>query len=111
MNVHLLVLVSGDGGEDGLGEAEGLDPFAAGHGLVGGQLAAEVLPDDVDARLVLVHGVEDDLGAAGERKVGLTRLVLSAQIHLTFLWVAPVNWLGLVVSLAPEGKSKTQTSL
>lgn len=61
MDVYLLVLVSGDGGENGLREAEGLDSFTAGHRLVGGQLAAEVLPDDVNARLVLVHGVEDDL--------------------------------------------------
>lgn len=57
----LLVLVGGDGGEHGLGEAEGLDPVPARHRLVLGQLAAEVLPDDVDPRLVLVHGVEDDL--------------------------------------------------
>lgn len=70
VNVYLLVLVSGDGGEDGLGEAEGLDPFPAGHGLVGGQLAAEVLPDDVNARLVLVHGVEDDLVGQRERSWG-----------------------------------------
>lgn len=69
MNVYLLVLVSGHCGEDGLGEAEGLDSFPAGHRLVGGQLAAEVLPDDVNARLVLVHGVEDDLvGHWGEKR-------------------------------------------
>lgn len=57
----LLVLVGGDGGEDGLREAEGLDSLPAGHRLVWRQFAAEVLPDDVNARLVLVHGVEDDL--------------------------------------------------
>lgn len=62
---YLLVLVGGDGGEDGLREAEGLHPLPAGHRLVGGQFAAEVLPDDVDARLILVHGVEDDLQAEG----------------------------------------------
>lgn len=65
--MYLLVLVSGDGGEDGLREAEGLDSFPAGHRLVGGQLAAEVLPDHVNARLVLVHGVEDDLVGQRER--------------------------------------------
>ena len=59
----LLVLVGGDGGEDGLGEAEGLHSLAARHRLVRRELAAEVLPDDVNTRLVLVHGVEDDLKA------------------------------------------------
>lgn len=58
---YLLVLVSSDGGEDGLREAEGLDPLPGRHRLVWRQLAAEVLPDDVNARLILVHGVEDDL--------------------------------------------------
>lgn len=64
---YLLVLVSSDGGEDRLGEAERLDPLPAGHRLVRGQLAAEVLPDDVNARLVLVHGVEDDLVGRREK--------------------------------------------
>lgn len=58
---YLLVLVGSDGGEDGLREAEGLDSLPAGHRLVLRQFAAEVLPDDVNARLILVHGVEDDL--------------------------------------------------
>lgn len=57
----LLVLISCDSGKDGLREAEGLDPLPGGDGLVGGQLTAEVLPDDVNAWLILVHGVEDDL--------------------------------------------------
>lgn len=61
VSVYLLVLVGGDGGEDGLGEAEGFHSFAAGHRLVGGQFAAEVLPHHVHTRLVLVHGVEDNL--------------------------------------------------
>lgn len=64
---NLLVLVGGDGGEDGLREAEGLDPLAGGHGFVRGELAAEVLPDHVHARLVLVHGVQDDLQREEER--------------------------------------------
>lgn len=64
----LLVLISCDSGEDGLGEAEGLDPLPGGDGLVGGQLTAEVLPDDVNARLILVHGVEDDLNTTEELK-------------------------------------------
>lgn len=58
---YLLVLVSGDGGEDGLREAEGLDSLPAGHWLVWRQFTAEVLPDDMNTRLILVHGVEDDL--------------------------------------------------
>lgn len=57
----LLVLVGSDGGEDRLREAEGLNSFSARHRLVWRQFAAEVLPDDVDPRLVLVHGVQDDL--------------------------------------------------
>lgn len=56
-----MVLVGGDGGEDGLREAEGLDSLPARHRLVRRQFAAEVLPDDVNTRLILVHGVEDDL--------------------------------------------------
>lgn len=64
----LLVLIRCDSGEDGLREAEGLDPLPGGDGLVGGQLAAEVLPDDVNARLILVHGVEDDLDTTEELK-------------------------------------------
>lgn len=58
---YLLVLVSGDGSEDRLREAEGLDSLPAGHRLVGRQFAAEVFPDDMNTRLILVHGVEDDL--------------------------------------------------
>lgn len=65
---YLLVLVSGDSSEDRLREAEGLDSLPAGNRLVGRQFAAEVLPDDMNARLVLVHGVEDDLKKWRERK-------------------------------------------
>lgn len=56
-----MVLVGRDGGEDSLREAEGLHSFTAGYRLVWRQIAAEVLPDDVNTRLILVHGVEDDL--------------------------------------------------
>lgn len=56
-----MVLVGGDSGEDGLREAEGLHSLPAGHRLVWRQLTAEVLPDDMNSRLILVHGVEDDL--------------------------------------------------
>lgn len=73
---YLLVLVSSDSGEDRLGEAERLDPLPAGHRLVRGQLAAEVLPDDVNARLVLVHGVEDDLNGRREKsEVNTARVI------------------------------------
>lgn len=58
---YLLVLVGSNGGEDGLREAEGLDSLPARHWLVWRQFAAEVLPDDMNTRLILVHGVEDDL--------------------------------------------------
>ena len=57
----LLVLVGGDGGEDSLREAECLNSLPTRHRLVWRQFAAEVLPDDVDTGLILVHGVEDDL--------------------------------------------------
>lgn len=57
----LLVLVGCYGGEDGLGEAEGLDPVTAGDRLGGGEVTAEILANDVYTRLVLVHGVKDDL--------------------------------------------------
>jgi len=57
----LLVLVGSDGSEDCLGEAEGLDSLPTGHRFVWRQFAAEVLPDDVNTRLILVHGVEDNL--------------------------------------------------
>ena len=58
---NLLILVGGDGGEDSLRKAEGLNSFPSGHRLVGRQFAAKVLPNDVNTRLILVHGVEDDL--------------------------------------------------
>lgn len=58
---YLLVLVGSDGGEDRLREAEGLHSLPSGHGLIWRQLTAEVLPDDMNSRLILVHGVEDDL--------------------------------------------------
>lgn len=48
------VLVGGDGGEGGLGEGEGLEDAPAD--------AVEVVGlHDVEARVVAVHGVEDDL--------------------------------------------------
>lgn len=53
--VHLLVLVGGDGGEDRLREAEGLYPLPGGNRLVRRQFTAEVLSDDVNTRLILVH--------------------------------------------------------
>lgn len=59
--MYLLVLVGSDGGKDGLRKAEGFHSLPAGHWLVGRQFTAEVLPDDMNSRLILVHGVEDDL--------------------------------------------------
>lgn len=63
-----MVLVGGDCGEDSLREAEGLHSLAAGYLLVWRQIAAEVLPDDMNTRLILVHGVEDDLEIWEERR-------------------------------------------
>lgn len=83
---YLLVLVGRDGGEDGLREAEGLDPLPGGDGLVGGQLAAEVLPDDVHAGLVLVHGVEDDLERAENTRLHPHQIEI---ISHTFIYSLP----------------------
>lgn len=56
-----MVLVGSDCGEDGLREAEGLHSLTAGYWLVWRQIAAEILPDDMNTRLILMHGVENDL--------------------------------------------------
>lgn len=51
---NLGVLVGGDGGEGGLGEGEGLEDAPAD--------AVEVVGlHNVEARVVAVHGVKDDL--------------------------------------------------
>ena len=55
---HQLVLIGRDGGEDGLDEDEGAELLGLEVEQRGGVL---LLLDDVDPRLVLVHGVEDDL--------------------------------------------------
>lgn len=55
---HQLVLIGRDGGEDGLGEDEGAELLRLEVEQRGGVV---FLLDDVNARLVLVHGVEDDL--------------------------------------------------
>ena len=56
---HLGVLVGGDGHEGSLGEGESLEDAPANAEHV-------VRLDDVEARVVAVHGVEDDL-ESGER--------------------------------------------
>lgn len=58
---YLLVLIGGDGGEHGLWEGEGARALPHWDGSDGGELLAALLADDVDAGLVLVHGVQDDL--------------------------------------------------
>lgn len=58
---YLLVLVGGDGRKDCFGEAERFNALPARHWFVSRQLTAGVLPDDVNPRLILVHGVKDDL--------------------------------------------------
>ena len=62
----LFVLVGGDGDEGGLREVEGVEGVPThGKDVVG--------LHHVDARLVLVHGVEDDLGGGGV--VGWLRMI------------------------------------
>lgn len=65
---HPVVLVSRHRHELGLGEAEGLEV------LVGEALAVPsgVHEDDVEAGLVAVHGVEDDLGSGERGRMGRT---------------------------------------
>lgn len=58
---YLLVLISGDSGEHGLREGEGARALPGRHGSHWGQLLSALLADDVHARLVLVHGVQNDL--------------------------------------------------
>lgn len=54
---YLLVLVGRDRGEHRFREGEGLHAVAARHGLNGRELVTALFTDDVDTRLVLVHGV------------------------------------------------------
>lgn len=54
---YLLVLVGRDCGEHCFRKGEGLHTVAGRHGLNGRELIAALLTDDVDTRLVLVHGV------------------------------------------------------
>ena len=79
---HQLVLVSCDGDEDGFRENEGLEVGSQFHDVhesgavrtsVGSAGCAVIaLLGDVDARLVFVHAVQDDLllgkGGGGKRK-------------------------------------------
>lgn len=60
---HSVVLVGGDGGELGLGEDEGTKVFGAGH-----VLGLRVDVHHMEARLVPVHGVEDDLAEEPRRR-------------------------------------------
>lgn len=55
---HQLVLISSDGSEDGLDEDKGAELLRLEVEQRGGVV---LLLDDVDPRLVLVHGVEDNL--------------------------------------------------
>lgn len=59
--IYLLVLISRDSGEDSLREAEGLHSLPTGYWLVWRQFTAEILSDDMNTGVILVHGVEDDL--------------------------------------------------
>lgn len=59
---HLVVLVGGDGDEGGLGEDVGAE-----GGVLGAKAVVLVRLHDVQPGLVLVHGVEDDLGMGRRR--------------------------------------------
>lgn len=59
--VYLLVLVGRDCGELRLREREGVHPLSRQR-LDLGQVEPRVVADDVHARFVLVHGLQDDLG-------------------------------------------------
>ncbi len=59
--MDLLVLVGCDRGEDSLWEAERLYSFPSRNRFGWRKLAAEVFPDHVDAGLIFVHRVQDDL--------------------------------------------------
>lgn len=63
---HQLVLIRRDGGEDGLDEDKGAKLLGLEVEQWGGVV---FLLDDVDPRLVLVHGVEDDLQRRSRRDV------------------------------------------
>lgn len=63
---YLLILISCDSGEHGLREGEGARALPGRDGPHWGQLLSALLADDVDARLVLVHGVQNDLSRQRE---------------------------------------------
>lgn len=77
---YLLVLVGRDGGEDCLREAEGLYSLPARHWFVGRQFTAEVLPDDMNTRLILVHGVQDDLKIWKERRWSAATIIAITEV-------------------------------
>lgn len=68
---YLLVLVGRDCGELRLREGERVHPFSRQR-LDLRQVEPRVVPDDVNARFVLVHGLQDDLGreTGGVNKAG-----------------------------------------
>lgn len=60
--MDLLVLVGGNCGKNSLWKAESLHTLPSRNRFGWRKLAAEVLPDHMDTRLIFVHGVQDDLG-------------------------------------------------
>lgn len=64
---YLLILIGRDSGEHSLREGEGARALPNRDRSDRGQLLSALLPDDVDARLVLVHGVQNDLSRERER--------------------------------------------
>lgn len=74
---YLLVLIGCDGGEHGLREGEGAGALPGRDSSHRGQLLSTLLPDDVDPRLVLVHGVQNDL-----RRVGQTCMFFFKRVKI-----------------------------
>lgn len=77
---YLLVLVCGDCGEHSLREGEGPGAFPHRDGPHWGQLLSTLLTDYMDPRLVLVHGVQNNLNRDGTKHARLMRKLHSSRI-------------------------------
>ncbi len=94
--MDLLVLVGCDRGEDGLWEAERLYSFPSRNRFGWRELTAEVFPDHVDAGLIFVHRVQDDLEI---KKVISSATPLQPQEHISVaVWIKSL-WHNEVVNI------------
>lgn len=66
---YLLVLIGCDGGEHGLREVECFHSIPNRDRFGGRKVAAEILANHVNSRLVFVHGVKNDLKRGGDTSV------------------------------------------